>query len=245
MLTSSFKQFQKNINDLQDFIDACVTQEQRYADYLAEKFLSEVSMSENLSIFLSNYEETNSFRKIVNYNAIVVMLYGYLERYMESIAKEYLESLIRLTDSYNELPEKIKENHFSKSIELSQNIKRYEKYSNLTEEIIIKRLYSSYLEKSKYQLNIEAYTHHTANFKSDTINQFFQNLGIENVNNDVMQIESFNFLDNRKNIAQSNLKLSRLDDLAVRRNEIAHGVEASEILELNHSALKVQRFDRD
>jgi hypothetical protein len=227
MLTSSLKQFQKNIDDLRNFINAGVIQEQKYADYLGEDCPSKVSNSKNLDSFLANYEDTNNFnfRKIVNYNAIVVMLYGYLERYVESVAKEYLEGLVRLTDSYNELPEKIKENHFSKSIELSQNIKRYDKYSNITEKIIIKRLYSFYLEEPKYQLNIEAYTHHTANFKSDTINQFFQNLGIENVNNDVMQ---------NKSISQSNLKLSRLDDLAVRRNEIAHGVETSEILEIKY-----------
>jgi hypothetical protein len=87
MLPASLNQFQKNISDLKKYIDLGIVAYESSIENLSKE---DSLQNESIKSFLDNYQEIRTFTKIMNYSAIVITLYGTLERYLENVAKEYL-----------------------------------------------------------------------------------------------------------------------------------------------------------
>lgn len=181
--------------------------------------------------------------KIYNYKSSIISTYGALENFVEQIAIEYISMIEGLNPVHDNLPEKIKSTHLILSMDL---IKKIQNNRNIDEEEKHNRVLSI-LEKAQVtaqkngvcKLNGEAYAMHTSNFRQDTIDTLFSNMGISGISASATKFsplkEYFELYGNQDEVNISLVQI-RLKKLADTRNEIAHGsfddqnIEASEIV---------------
>lgn len=193
--------------------------------------------TESLKEFCEHIHSFGTDKKIFEYKAIVISLYGILEKYINNWVQEHIELLPYLAKKYDDLPEKIRKNHFDLSIRLislvSEN--RLSKYEHLQKEDILINL-SSCLESSfLYTLNGEAFTPLSGNLKHQKIVDALNNLDIDlqrslktNSELKVLWVEEYgNNIENR-----GSELFSIIDDLVTRRNDISHGANIDDILNI-------------
>lgn len=198
----------------------------------------------NLEQLINQTLEARTTKKEVSHNAVIITMYSNFEAFIESVSIEYLENLREISSSYGQLPEKIQKTHFLKSIDFIKFIEN-EKYEDLTsKEIIIQNLHHCFTNNTSYNLNSIAYTNHRQNFRFEFIRDFFSDLGIDNINNQVLEetlfLENLKDLDKNENLeAKTGFSFSPnsrdlkeegkkflskvINDLVMRRNVISHG----------------------
>ncbi len=177
-------------------------------------------------------------KKTFQYNAVVISLYGILEQFIEGIIMEYLNQINSVVEEYNQLPQKIIDNHVNYSAHLIQNLKWNKKYQNLTtQEEVIENLHKC-LKNTDYTLNATAFIQHQANIKHDVVVQLFVDIGISELTNNFRNSSKFSDFIQRKTTVTDLSQISNevlfdlLNDLANRRNNVSHGIEEN-ILALN------------
>jgi hypothetical protein len=187
---------------------------------------------------------TNSRR--FTYHGSIISLYGYLENFLENIVREFIFNLNQLNIPFNELPKDISDAHLDASIDLLKRIQRDRSSSKemkkSTIRSVVSNMNSCIQENEFYQLNEKAYSIHTANFRYDSIHNLFCKIGIHSLpkkalrrNQALRDAISRRFaidseLDQKTLVS---LLTSELDDLAQRRNEIAHGNFDGELESVN------------
>lgn len=171
-------------------------------------------------------------RAVLDYKSAIISLYGALESLAEGLAVEFVSFLNNTVPRFNALPEVIKENHSRLSAELLLELKKTEKYSGtVTEEQIVRSLYACQTTRMRYALNAEAYTRHSSNFRIGSLMELFRQVGITNLSQRLRLDSKFSEHYQRANPVRNYEHLSDeqvfefLDDLASRRNDIAHGAE--------------------
>lgn len=220
------------------------------------KYLQNIEYVNNLVNYLSNEPEQNLFinlqelerlkeyyknfsthKKIFEYKAAIISLYGLLEKYIETWIKDYLDSISTLTSKYSEIDKKITENHFDQSLKLINTISDRElpKYQHLTKEQVLIRLNQCITDTEDYSFNTEAFVISSGNLKHKQIAKLFQLINVElngllsknetlfGHNNDEIQTQSIK-------IVEPDILYGIINDLVERRNEIAHGSEVANIL---------------
>ncbi len=92
-------------------------------------------------------------------------------------------------------------------------------------------------EISPYQMNVVAFTQHSANFRHDNVDSFFANLGIDNASTRTCKtkalsqwLETDNGTEHGESDASAGQIKTLLDGLVERRNEVAHGRWESDLL---------------
>ena len=107
------------------------------------------------------------------------------------------------------------------------------------EQKIIAKLHACFNTPNQYQLNVEAFAQHTANFRQAIVNDTFAQCGIKGIRQSLKQAEPFAFFlrdeDFERDIntylgKEDEVVFSRLNDLASRRNDVAHGTPVDNIL---------------
>jgi len=187
-----------------------------------------LELSANLKIFSLS-------KRQFNYKSIIISLYGSFERFIENCLTTYTETLNKIILHYNKLPEAILKNHYFLSLDLLNKVEQPKYSGPLKKEDIIKNLHTCININEGYQINKEAFAQHTSNFRSQTIDDSFKNVGIPNISRRILGVEDFQkYLKEKFELTEdSNLNidesLSLLNELAERRNDVAHGVP-SEIL---------------
>lgn len=179
--------------------------------------------------------------KIYSYQNAIISLYGYLERYIEDIISEYLKCIAEGCHSFNDLPQAVRKNHLNLSMDLINKIQRSKAWSTQDTKARLTKAVGNMnhflAEHDKPQINYEAFTSHTSNFRYDTIHECFSRIGIDSISKQCLENAELRAslcekhgleLDTETSILVS-LLISELDDLAQRRNEIAHGVRLDEI----------------
>lgn len=171
-------------------------------------------------------------KKVFEYNSYIISLYGFFERFVENLLENYLESLLRLTTHFQFLPLEIQNNYISLHTEFLKFIS-YPKYSHLNEKDVIFAMNGALNENSP-KIFLPAYIHHSSNFRHSSISDYFQKVGVANVNGNIKNYEplksllSYNFSDYEQ--LKSDVLFSIIDELALRRNEVAHGSELTSLL---------------
>ncbi|WP_066348654.1 HEPN domain-containing protein [Geminocystis sp. NIES-3708] len=93
----------------------------KYVNELTNYFISETD-NKQIQLLLENLKEHDkNFRtdkRIFEYKAVIISLYALIEKYVEIWIKEYLDSLAKLIPDYNQLDDKIRNNHFELSLKL-------------------------------------------------------------------------------------------------------------------------------
>lgn len=177
-------------------------------------------------------EFNNAKRKIYNYNSYVITVYGLFERYIENILMKFLSDLSKSAKNYNSLPKSIKESLVKKNAELLLSL-TLNKNKNLDPKDLVAILNKN-LSENGSDINPYAFTQHTSNFRHNTISDFFKNVGIISVSNKIRKYSPLKEVLEKDYSNIDGQKSSRLfaiiDDIADRRNDIAHGVENIEIL---------------
>ena len=166
-------------------------------------------------------------RKFV-YSASIVTLYGALEQYVERLIQDCVEVYVACHLSYDTISHDVIRNHalLSNEVLAAQLADRY--HGSITETELATGLYRAYQRNAPVKLNAEVFSRHTANFRWPLIRASFLRAGL-----DVAAVE----MDPGLSAAMSEHfpdeadALAIVDDLAERRNSIAHG-SATDLLSL-------------
>ena len=227
-MIDSLHQFQDRVKQLISFLD----------DAEAINALSSAINSENEDKFSSikpshltrfdrlKFNTIN--RKIQTYASGIVLLYGLFEQYVEEIMVAFLEELDSTISNFDDIPEKIRENHTNLSAQLliNRNLDKYRERCNETE--IIQRMHLC-SHGSPFRLNAVAFTDHKSNFRIESLNRFFELAGVSGISTLVKKTANFQQYSALKFPNQSiddlpdKVVFEDLDDLAWRRNVVAHG----------------------
>lgn len=106
-------------------------------------------------------------------------------------------------------------------------------------EEVVAKLHACYTSPDKYELNVLAFAQHSANFRQAIVTQTFAQCGINDVGQGIKHSEPFTSflkaenpeLDVRMYIGRDDdVVFFRLNDLANRRNDVAHGSFVDETL---------------
>lgn len=248
-MKASLTNFQKGLADLSLYIEGLKLEE----DLLFPKPFKNITLEWERKVltFLEHLKKTRASKKQFNYNSIIVSLYGLVEQYIEELIRSYIRFLEKIYPSYKALPEKIIHNHINGSFELLKKTEQSRYRGSYTKEDIIANLHLCVNDSDRFKLNADAFTQHTANFRKSVIENLFSIVGFSNVCKLVLNHPDFySFLKEQgldklqtesKAYKGSREKEDRfksfeekafffLNDLAERRNDVAHGV-SSELLE--------------
>lgn len=174
-----------------------------------------------------------------DYNTIIISLYGYLERFIEDLIGEYLDQVSSAVAEFANLPPAVQANHLMLSLELARKAD-YQKYaSSVRVEDVVAKLHACFTTPAKYQLNARAFAQHTSNFRHAVVSDTFKQCGITGIAPSIRRAEPFiSFLTNENpdrdvetHLArEDDVVFYRLNDLANRRNDVAHGSFVDDIL---------------
>lgn len=174
-----------------------------------------------------------------DYNTIIISLYGYLERFIEDLISEYLALVSSHAPTFADLPPSIQTNHLAFSLELARKADQQRYAGTVRVGDIIARLHACLSSPDNYQLNEQAFAQHTANFRQPIVKATFVQCGIPDIGQSIRQSEPFAaFLKKEEPerdtttylAAGDDVVFARLDDLANRRNDVAHGTPVDDIL---------------
>jgi len=140
----------------------------------------------------------------------------------------YLEELDSTISTFEDLPEKIRKSHTSLSAQLLMN-SQLDKYRDRCNEVdIIQRMHSC-TTGGPFHLNSLAFIDHKSNFRIDALNLFFDAAGIPGISTSIKQEPAFEeykakrFSDQGIDRLPDKVVFEDLDELAWRRNVVAHG----------------------
>ncbi|HRW04475.1 MAG TPA: MAE_28990/MAE_18760 family HEPN-like nuclease [Caldilineaceae bacterium] len=167
-----------------------------------------------------------------DYNSIIVSLYGFFEQYVEALLRSYIIAINGIVPKYELLPEQIIKRHLELSYTLITRIEQTQYKSEITSQEIIANLYSCLINLGNYKINSDAFAYHSANFRTGVIESTFAGLGIQHVSKKIKEDETFieylKAINPVRNLESMSIQemFAIIDDLAERRNDVAHGVNS-------------------
>lgn len=193
--------------------------------------------------------------KIYSYQNAIISLYGYLERFIEDRIIEYLKNISDVCLEYKSLPSEIRKNHLGLSLDLVNKIQKIrglsvaERKATLCSAVSIMNDFLS--ESTSFRINYDAFVNHSANFRYDTIHEVFTRIGIRDISKKCLKNDNFvTILSQKHGIEGSSsqkvlvsLLMGELDDLAQRRNEIAHGARIDDIQSINMTISRIKLIE--
>jgi len=186
--------------------------------------------------FVNEQRENKIFRTPIIYNAAIISIYGCFENYIDDLFNEYLDEIYKLSEKYEELPQKIKDKHIVKTGEFITNPNRYQNYDLSVEEAIF-NLCNSINNTENAELNKNLILSHGGNLKIDVIIKLMEELGIESAMDRIIFNDDFldyycNTYEVGKNSAKKRINERKKDDkaelfgewqtLVEQRNSVAH-----------------------
>lgn len=179
---------------------------------LQKDLYNEIKEKSNMELYSSKLGKI--INSTVQYNSIIICLYGCFEEFIDSIAAEYIRIINELCTSYKDLPKSLRNKHMIKVGDFLSNPQRYKGYE-LTVEECIKNIYMSIYSEEERTLNTELLITHGGNLKVDKIYDLFRDLGIKDLKTE---------LETKIN----KVRLKLLDDLIDQRNVISHSWEVDQ-----------------
>lgn len=226
MNDESLELFINDINDIREYI--------KYIN-LVNDIGNRASDDEAINKFKTHLHSFRVSKKIFEYKSITISLYGILEKHVGLWVKEFTSCLTKIVSDYNDLPEKLRENHFNFSVKLLSLIseRNFSKYENIKKEIVFKKLSSCIDDPLNFELNGEAFYLHSGNLKHSRISEILNSLDIKLTPRlKAIGLRHGGFLSGgSSNIASKGDELFNLiDNLVDRRNDIAHGEDIVNLL---------------
>lgn len=241
-MSGALQVYCKGIDELLSFITGIELERRLLAASTNNPPMSE---TERIADDIRMNSGTGSMKKRLDYNTVIVTLYGLFEQLVEGLISEYSTSLSKSSPTYQDLPEKLQKAHSDMSVELLPRLEHSRYKGRIQINQVIANMHSCLSSNSDFVLNLEALQQHSANFRSDVLGQLFQRLGIEQVLQKLPRYEPFSsYLESNLGLqkgiqVKTEIAYEQLDDLADRRNDVAHGVN-TDILSI---ALLRERID--
>lgn len=179
------------------------------------------------------------------YSTQLVLLYGAVERLMEGLLTGLADGMADLVPTFDLLPAQIRDNHRRKSLDaLRDEVWLSRQNDPKVASRLIENLSSCENRLNNYSLNSLAYARHSANFRRSNIDDAFRALAVDELCSRAASTEPFrDYLDaSPRAVGILDSSLGAIDDLAERRNEIAHG-SPSQLLNLNELTEYLDFFD--
>lgn len=170
-------------------------------------------------------------RRRFDYAAFVVALYASFEKFIEDLIAAYAQLESRRL-RYDELPEKLKNQHPTRTAEMLSRGRIGEgRYVGLTKLEVVRNLFECLNGVESYTLNKEAVVAHDGNLRGAEIDKLFGAIGIERVCDRVRRADTLlewyreakELDDDPQDGVPAQLIEERIKDLVERRNQIAHG----------------------
>ena len=226
MSVSNIK-FLRELNSLKKLINYYLAEQKLTAFQPVNGFPIGYEVVENLATQLKDF---NIIKRAFNYNSLIISLYGFFEKFIEDTIETYVNDLnIDIVD-YDKLPESVVKHHLPLSIQMINKVESVKYQGQLTKENIINNLHSCINDKNNYILNKEAFKQHSSNFRYQIITEVFNKIGVNDIGNLIINNKKFrNYILDKLGKSESE-KLDQeeayyhIDDLAERRNDVAHGV---------------------
>lgn len=221
--------FLERTNEIEIFLDNISSQKK----FLSElESVKEILLERDLKSIL-DYEEKIKLlsNSAVQYNAVIISIYGCFEFFIDSILTEYVNEIFKIGDIYESLPEKIKERHIRKIGEYLSNQNRFNGY-DLNQYSVIEDVYKCLSNNAEAKLIMPLLLAHGGNMSYPQLIDLMTELGISNVKNKILQNDYFieYFRDQGKiheyeaSLAgKDSLLFKNLSDLVQERNNVAHG----------------------
>ncbi|HLO83426.1 MAG TPA: MAE_28990/MAE_18760 family HEPN-like nuclease [Nostocaceae cyanobacterium] len=228
MNIESLESFKKEINQIREYLKHI-----QYVNNVAASNVLETDneqLKELLNKLNNHYRSFRTDKRIFEYKASIISLYGLLEKYVEIWIKEYLYSLSIIVPEYHQIDEKIRDNHFELSLKLITTITSREsaKYQHLTKEEVLRKLNECIFNPTKYQINTEAFVLLSGNLKHNKIVELFNKLNLD-LNDELLKNEELNnefgLQANTISRIEKDILYNKINELVERRNQIAHGSE--------------------
>jgi hypothetical protein len=178
-------------------------------------------------------------RKTFDYSSMVVSLYGCIEEYVESLVEHCAVVIEQSFDSYMSLPEVLRKHHERLSLKLADQISQgyYRGFDSLP--TVIDNLHRCLNNDQNFRLNVPAFSIHTANIRHNVVRDMFAAISIPNIDSAIelhpLTVELMYDLGRSRRDSHF-----YLNDLADRRNLIAHGERPSDVI----SASMMQEYFR-
>ena len=226
-MKASRQTFVRSLLELKSHLAYIETEKRIFAATLG---LSEKTPIEAELATLAQQLGTGSIKKRFDYNSVIVALYGFFEQFIEGLLKGYLRRLAERSIKYADLPEAVRGNHVEVTAILLKGSELQKFRGVVTPAQLTANLHSCFTDKSPFLLNVEAFAHHTSNFRVGSVDNAFNKIGVQNISQRAVQLPSFqNYLSqrvpSRAGLNIDNGCLFEIDDLAERRNAVAHGSE--------------------
>lgn len=228
MNIETLESFKKEVNQIREYL--------KHIQYVNDVAAYAILETDNeqikslLNMLNDHYRGFRTDKKLFEYKASIISLYGLLEKYVEIWIKEYLDSLSSLIIEYSKINEKIRDNHFELSLKLINAITSREiaKYKRLTKEQILGKLNNCIVNPTNYQINTEAFVLSSGNLKHKQIVKLFELINVD-LNSGLVKNEKLNneigLLPNQISNTEKDILYFKINDLVERRNQIAHGSE--------------------
>jgi hypothetical protein len=171
------------------------------------------------------------------HSLVLVELYGALEQLVEGLIRDYLGRLRSCVTQFQDLPRLVVESHTRKSLALVDQPGRAR--VPISERAVVENLWSCVSGTDPgFRLNLDAFTLHQANVRSQQLNRIFLEVGVADVLARATSTEPMAHLSEKTVDAAAR----RLDDIVSFRNEAAHG-QPSQVLSLDLLADCVEFVD--
>jgi hypothetical protein len=165
-------------------------------------------------------------RRVFEFNSTIISLSGFLEIFIENVLRTYLRGLRMISEQYDQMPANVIDRHIPLSFQLMEKIEYSRFKGKLSVETIVKNLHGCTSGDVSYAINEEAFVFHNANFRERILNEYFRQVGVENVFGLIKrQGHVKTFLETTSLGTEDEAYI--LNDLADLRNDVAHGVEAT------------------
>ncbi|HOI83345.1 MAG TPA: MAE_28990/MAE_18760 family HEPN-like nuclease [Campylobacterales bacterium] len=206
---------------------------EKYIKYIEIVNRSATNFQEMIPSLYEHLNQNNTQIKIFEFKAMIISLYGILERYIEIWIKEYINNLPKIFNYYSLIPsEQLKKNHLDLSAKLIHiiNEKKQPKFSKLKASDVIHNLNNCLSDSVSFTLNADAFTIQSGNLKHGIISDLLKKISITQLDEALKQDKEMSLMLKEmfgEDFAgrKSETLFKRIDNLVDRRNEIAHGAE--------------------
>ncbi|CAG0974644.1 hypothetical protein PLCT2_01548 [Planctomycetaceae bacterium] len=225
MLTSLVEKLSRRLADVRDFL--------AYVQAVSE-FLEPTESRAQDSVFIKHatlFHRAHPVIPRMRYGSAIVATYGALEQFVVNAIEAYVKAVRASCEEYEQLPDTIRESHNTKCASYASVILGQRRDVRLTLPELVKRWSGCIGKVQGYELNYEVFSHHTANFRHSLIDEIFSEVGVGGLSKSCLRIDEFRAhvvtstgISDIENRPLADL-MATVDDLANRRNDVAHGVD--------------------
>lgn len=234
-MKAAYSTFRTEVDELRSHIASTGTEEDLYARLAG----GGLGMGPDDMRLVEEVRGSITRKRRFNHFLAFIVLYGALERFVDNAVHYYLHELLRLCDSYEQVPKKIRENNRKLAIELLWQIKENKARSEHDVNSIISRLAHSLDGRNQPDIISEAFTLQSTNTNFDRIRRILGNLEMQLDPKRLGSSSRFRGLYERLHGETPDVSSSEsarrlfscVDDLVQKRNEIAHGVASLDDIE--------------